>query len=82
MMYVVFKNLEEEEEEQKLFIGIQMEDQVWSPAKTSLLWFWNNMIIVCTNYTSSMINLYSSLISDKHTSEYEMYKLYSAVFKL
>jgi len=33
--------------------------------KTSLLWFWNNMIIVCTNHTSSMIKLYSSLISDK-----------------
>jgi len=49
-------------------------------SKNPLLWFWNNMIIVClswqngfkklfnivcTNHTSSMIKLYSSLISDK-----------------
>jgi len=49
-------------------------------SKNPLLWFWNNMIIVClswqngfnrpfnivcTNYTSSIIKLYSSLISNK-----------------
>jgi len=51
-------------------------------SKTSLLWFWNSMIIYIL-YKPYFINDQIILkYQTNHTLGYEMYKLYSAVFKL